>query len=43
MSGLPRLIATDLDGTLLRPGGELAPRTVAALRAAVHREWRSSW
>lgn len=32
----PKLIATDLDGTLLRRGGELAPRTVAAVRAAVH-------
>jgi Cof subfamily protein (haloacid dehalogenase superfamily) len=34
---LPHLIATDLDGTLLRSGGELAPRTVAAVRAAVDR------
>nr|WP_059010181.1 HAD-IIB family hydrolase [Streptomyces specialis] len=31
---LPRLIATDLDGTLLRPGGTVSPRTVAALAAA---------
>jgi Cof subfamily protein (haloacid dehalogenase superfamily) len=31
---LPRLIATDLDGTLLDRLGELSPRTVAALRAA---------
>lgn len=31
---LPRLIATDLDGTLLSPSGELTPRTVAALQAA---------
>jgi len=30
---LPRLIATDLDGTLLSPSGELTARTVAALRA----------
>jgi len=28
-----RLVATDLDGTLLGPGGELSPRTAAALRA----------
>ncbi len=32
---LPRLIATDLDGTLLGPGQVLTPRTVAALGAAV--------
>lgn len=31
----PRLIATDLDGTLLGPGGVLSPRTLSALRAAV--------
>jgi Cof subfamily protein (haloacid dehalogenase superfamily) len=31
---LPRLIATDLDGTLLNDQGEVSPRTVAALRAA---------
>lgn len=31
---LPRLIATDLDGTLLDPNGQLRPRTVAALEAA---------
>lgn len=31
---LPRLIATDLDGTLLNSAGELSPRTIAALRAA---------
>jgi Cof subfamily protein (haloacid dehalogenase superfamily) len=30
----PRLIATDLDGTLLRGDGSLSPRTLAALRAA---------
>ena len=30
---LPRLIATDLDGTLLDPAGHLTPRTAAALRA----------
>ncbi|MBO9556519.1 HAD family hydrolase [Cellulomonas sp.] len=31
----PRLVASDLDGTLLRPDGALAPRTAAALvRAA---------
>jgi Cof subfamily protein (haloacid dehalogenase superfamily) len=29
-----RLIATDLDGTLLRTGGTLSPRTAAALRRA---------
>ncbi|MER5861844.1 HAD family hydrolase [Kitasatospora sp. NPDC002040] len=31
---LPRLIATDLDGTLLCPGGSVSPRTAAALAAA---------
>lgn len=31
---LPRLIATDLDGTLLDPSGRLTARTVAAVRAA---------
>ncbi|MDT0342098.1 Cof-type HAD-IIB family hydrolase [Streptomyces litchfieldiae] len=31
---LPRLIATDLDGTLLRDDGTVSPRTVAALAAA---------
>jgi Cof subfamily protein (haloacid dehalogenase superfamily) len=31
---LPRLIATDLDGTLLNSRGELSTRTVDALRAA---------
>ncbi|MCB0956900.1 MAG: HAD hydrolase family protein, partial [Ilumatobacter sp.] len=31
---LPRLIATDLDGTLLDPMGGLSPRTAAALQAA---------
>ncbi len=30
----PRLIATDLDGTLLRSDSTVSPRTVAALRAA---------
>ena len=30
----PRLVATDLDGTLLRGDGTLSPRTVAVLRAA---------
>ncbi|MFJ3643744.1 Cof-type HAD-IIB family hydrolase [Streptomyces sp. NPDC090108] len=30
----PRLIATDLDGTLLRDDGSVSPRTVAALSAA---------
>jgi len=29
----PRLVATDLDGTLLRSGGEVSPRTRAALDA----------
>ena len=27
----PRLVATDLDGTLLRPDGTVSPRTAAAL------------
>ena len=31
---LPRLIATDLDGTLLHPSGQLTARTAAALQAA---------
>jgi hydroxymethylpyrimidine pyrophosphatase-like HAD family hydrolase len=31
---LPRLIATDLDGTLLDPAGLLTPRSAGALRAA---------
>lgn len=31
---LPRLIATDLDGTLLCPDGAVSPRTAAALAAA---------
>ena len=31
---LPRLIATDLDGTLLNSAGEVSERTIAALRAA---------
>jgi hypothetical protein len=31
---LPRLIATDLDGTLLDPSGVLRPRSAAALQAA---------
>ena len=30
----PRLLATDLDGTLLRPDGSVSPRTAAALAAA---------
>ncbi|MET8981584.1 Cof-type HAD-IIB family hydrolase [Streptomyces sp. NPDC004539] len=30
----PRLIATDLDGTLLRDDGKVSPRTIAALAAA---------
>lgn len=29
----PRLVATDLDGTLLRPEGTISPRTARALRA----------
>lgn len=33
----PRLIATDLDGTVLRSDGTVAPRTVTALRAAEER------
>jgi Cof subfamily protein (haloacid dehalogenase superfamily) len=32
---LPRLIASDLDGTLLGPDRNLTPRTIAAVRAAV--------
>ncbi|MEU0476025.1 HAD family hydrolase [Streptomyces olivaceus] len=32
----PRLIATDLDGTLLRDDKSVSPRTVAALAAAEH-------
>jgi hypothetical protein len=32
---LPRLIATDLDGTLLDDQKQLTPRTVAAVRAVV--------
>ncbi|HEX4817293.1 MAG TPA: HAD family hydrolase [Nonomuraea sp.] len=31
---LPRLVATDLDGTLLTPGGVVSPRTRRALRLA---------
>jgi Cof subfamily protein (haloacid dehalogenase superfamily) len=31
---LPRLIATDLDGTLLNSAGEMSTRTIEALRAA---------
>lgn len=35
MTRAPRLVATDLDGTLLRPDGTVSPRTAAALvRAA---------
>ncbi|WP_255308088.1 Cof-type HAD-IIB family hydrolase [Streptomyces marincola] len=34
MPTLPRLIATDLDGTLLRNDATVSPRTVAALAAA---------
>lgn len=33
-SGLPRVVATDLDGTLLRSDGTVSERTRAALRAA---------
>ncbi len=33
-SALPRVVATDLDGTLLRSGGTVSERTRAALRAA---------
>lgn len=33
VSGLPRLIATDLDGTLTRPDGSVAPRSKEALAA----------
>ena len=31
----PRLVAIDLDGTLLSPAGEVTPRTAAAVRAVV--------
>lgn len=31
---IPRVVATDLDGTLLRSDGTLAPRTLSALQAA---------
>ncbi|TRY17084.1 HAD family phosphatase [Tessaracoccus rhinocerotis] len=34
MTNLPRLIATDLDGTLLQPDTSVSPRTRAALDAA---------
>jgi Cof subfamily protein (haloacid dehalogenase superfamily) len=34
-----RLLATDLDGTLLGPGGTLSERNVAALRAAKDAGW----
>jgi Cof subfamily protein (haloacid dehalogenase superfamily) len=47
----PRLVATDLDGTLLRPDATVSPRVAAALRAAqdagiavvvlTARSWRS--
>ena len=33
-SGLPRVVATDLDGTLLRSDGTVSERTRSALRAA---------
>ncbi|MGN6240353.1 MAG: HAD family hydrolase, partial [Cellulosimicrobium cellulans] len=33
-SALPRVVATDLDGTLLRSDGTVSERTRAALRAA---------
>ncbi|HEX4020141.1 MAG TPA: HAD-IIB family hydrolase [Acidobacteriaceae bacterium] len=35
-----RLLAADLDGTLLSPHGQLSPRTIAALRAAESAGWR---
>ncbi|MGO3813526.1 MAG: HAD family hydrolase [Cellulosimicrobium funkei] len=35
-SGLPRVVATDLDGTLLRSDGTVSERTRSALRAAEH-------
>lgn len=34
---MPRLVATDLDGTLLRPDGTVSPRTAAALARATAR------
>jgi Cof subfamily protein (haloacid dehalogenase superfamily) len=34
-----RLLATDLDGTLLGPNGTLSPRNIAALHAARARGW----
>ncbi|HZD98830.1 MAG TPA: HAD-IIB family hydrolase, partial [Micromonosporaceae bacterium] len=33
-SRLPRLIATDIDGTLTRPDGSVSPRSAQALLAA---------
>jgi Cof subfamily protein (haloacid dehalogenase superfamily) len=33
-AGLPRLIATDIDGTLTRPDGSVSPRSAEALAAA---------
>jgi Cof subfamily protein (haloacid dehalogenase superfamily) len=33
-AGLPRLIATDIDGTLTRPDGSVSPRSADALAAA---------
>lgn len=37
---VPRLVATDLDGTLLGADGSISPRTVAALRAVTRRGGR---
>ena len=34
---LPRLVATDLDGTLLRSDGTVSPRTASVLREVLDR------
>ena len=36
----PRLIAVDMDGTLLNREGQVSRRNRAALRLAAAREWR---
>lgn len=38
LTGLPRLIASDLDGTLLDPAGEVTERTRRALDAMIERQ-----
>ena len=37
LTGLPRLVASDLDGTLLDPEGEVSVRTRRALDAVIAR------